>query len=94
MARVTKNETISLLTDPFSMENASRLSETDLKYLMKTMIEAYNDGNLVFRGTAFDFLNDNQFNETVTELCLGLKRRKKVEYNDYHSGQWIIVKVK
>ncbi len=82
-----------MLTDPFSRENASKLSEKDLKFFMSTIVEAYNDGEMVYRGTAFDFLNDNQFDETVVEICLGLKRKKRVAYNDYHCGEWAIVKI-
>lgn len=90
--RLTKEEIISMLADPFSRENASQLSLKILKFYLRTSVEVYNDGQLVFKGRLFDFLNDNQFQESVVELCNGLKKSTQVT-ECYISGQWVIVKL-
>ena len=53
-------------------------------------IKVYNDGELVHTGTLAEFLSDNENGEWLAEQCAGLESQHRVEFEDFHSGEWII----
>lgn len=49
-----------------------------------------NDGVIVFEGKINDFIEDNQGDPLVIDLCNELENKDVVEYDDMHSGNWVI----
>lgn len=56
-------------------------------------ITVYNDGELVHTGTLDEFLSDNDGDEWLVEQCAGLESKGRVEFEDFHSGNWVIERV-
>jgi len=66
----------------------SRKNEFDPK--MK--IEVYNDGELISMTTAGQFLEDNQFDEDVSNMLADVSKNGESRAM-YFSGEWFIKKV-
>lgn len=52
-------------------------------------VKVYNNNKLVFTGTLLGFLEDNQFDEELLEICKGLLTNSEVNFS-YFSGEWRI----
>lgn len=60
--------------------------------MLNTKIRVYNDDELVMEGTLKEFLDTNDNDEWLTEMCSWLRVADKVEFVE-HSGEWRIEKV-
>jgi hypothetical protein len=57
------------------------------------MVNVYNEGNKVFNGTVQQFLEDNDNDEWLTQVCEELSKKDVVDFSEYQIGNWIIAKV-
>jgi hypothetical protein len=56
-------------------------------------ITVYNDGELVHTGTLDEFLGDNGNDEWLTEQCARLETSERIEFDDFHSGNWVVERI-
>ncbi len=57
------------------------------------MVNVYNEGQKVFNGTVQQFLDDNDNDEWLTQVCEELSKKDVVDFSEYQIGNWIIAKV-
>ena len=53
-------------------------------------VKVYNDGELVHSGSLEEFLADNDHDEWLVEQCAALESQSRVEFDDFHSGNWVV----
>lgn len=53
-------------------------------------VKVYNDGELVHDGTLAELLAENDGDEWLAEMCAGLENSDRVEFEDFHSGNWVV----
>ncbi len=57
------------------------------------MVNVYNEGQKVFNGTVQQFLEDNDNDEWLTQVCENLSEKDIVDFSEYQIGNWVIAKV-
>lgn len=91
MGRILKWELLERFPDPFCKQFGSDVPPEDFNFYLKTLISAYADGVHIWTGSLFDYVRDNQFQDSIVDFCNGLKKKNKVEDHDV-SGHFVLIK--